>query len=325
MSVIADDVSESRFNYFAGKAGNIARLIPEAGSEAVNGGSLNLHTPQNHLHRHVGKRLVARLSQRQIVALAGEFYREMAAAHRDNPGAPADWEAAINLDAKRKKRLTTLQPRVIHYRFTFEKEVNEFLEGRDLALSGETFDAFVSAYLEAKEQVAKYLMQNAAGNYRPDPDAERFPGPSCWHRTGKVGALEMLDRYPAEAGLSPKTYSAWKAKISALIAFAKHDDLALLTARKVIEWKDDLLTEKPDGSKLDTKTVRNGYLAALKATSASIQCAASTTQSSCLRITAECRSRAEPPQGARTRQTATISEGDDRRKYRRFTSCGEKR
>jgi len=30
-------------------------------------------------------------SQRQIVALAGEFYREMVAAHRDNPGAPADW------------------------------------------------------------------------------------------------------------------------------------------------------------------------------------------------------------------------------------------
>jgi len=43
-------------------------------------------------------------------------------------------------------------------------------------------------------------------------------------------------------------------------------NLALLTAKKVIEWKDHLLSEKPDGSKLDPKTVRNGYLAALKAT-----------------------------------------------------------
>jgi integrase len=144
--------------------------------------------------------------------------------------------------------------------------VNEFLKGRDLALSGETFDAFVSAYLEAKEQAAKHLMQNAGGNYRPDPDAERFPGPEVLAQDGKIGALEMFDRYAAEAGLSPKTYIAWKAKISALIAFAKHDDLALLTAKKVIEWKDDLLAEKPDGSKLDPKTVRNGYLAALKAT-----------------------------------------------------------
>jgi integrase len=217
-------------------------------------------------HERIHGKAYARLSQRQIVALAGEFYRDMVAAHRDNPGAPADLEAVINLDAKRKKRLTTLQPRVIHYRFTFEKEVNEFLKGHDLALSGETFDAFVSAYLEAKEQAAKHLMQNAAGNYRPDPDAERFPGPEVLAQDGKIGALEMFDRYAAEAGLSPKTYKAWKAKISALIAFVKHDNLALLTTKNVIMWKDDLLSEKPDGSKLDPKTVRNGYLAALKAT-----------------------------------------------------------
>jgi len=217
-------------------------------------------------HEHVHGKIYAKLSQRQIVALAGEFYREMLAAHRDNPGDPADWEAAMNLDAKRKKRFTTLQPRVIHYRFTFGKEVDEFLKGRSLALSGETFDAFVSAYLEAKEQAAKHLMQNAAGNYRPDPDADRFPGPDVLAQDGKVGALETFDRYAAEAGLSQKTYDAWKAKISALIAFVKHDDLARLTTRNIIKWKDDLLEEKPNGSKLDSKTVRNGYLAALKAT-----------------------------------------------------------
>jgi integrase len=217
-------------------------------------------------HDHVHGKTYTKLSQRQIVALAGEFYREMVAAHSDNPGAPADWEAAISLDAQRKKRSTTLQPRDIHYRFTFGKEVDDFLKGRGLALSGETFDAFVSAYLEAKEQAAKHLMQNAAGNYRPDPDADRFPRSEVLSQDRKVGALEMFDRYAAEAGLSPKTYSAWKAKILALIAFAKHDDLALLTAKKIIEWKDDLLAEKPDGTKLDPKTVRNGYLAALKAT-----------------------------------------------------------
>jgi integrase len=217
-------------------------------------------------HEHVHGKTYAKLSQRQIVALAGEFYREMVAAHRDNPGDPADWEAAMNLDAKRKKQFTTLQPRVIHYRFTFGKEVDEFLKGRNLALSGETFDAFVSAYVEAKEQAANQLMRNAAGNYSKDPKADRFPESEVLAQDGKIGALEMFDRYAAEAGLSPKTYKAWKAKISALIAFAKHDDLALLTAKKVIEWKDDLLAEKPDGSKLDPKTVRNGYLAALKAT-----------------------------------------------------------
>ena len=48
------------------------------------------------------------------------------------------------------------RPSVV-YRHQFGNEVDEFLKGRNLALSGETFDAFVTAYLEAKEQAAKHL------------------------------------------------------------------------------------------------------------------------------------------------------------------------
>jgi hypothetical protein len=40
-------------------------------------------------HEHVHGKTYTKLSQRQIVALAGEFYREMVAVHRDNPGTPA--------------------------------------------------------------------------------------------------------------------------------------------------------------------------------------------------------------------------------------------
>jgi hypothetical protein len=101
-------------------------------------------------HEHLHGKTYAKLTQRQIDALAGEFYREMVAAYRDNPGKSSDWDAAMNLDAKRKQRLTTLQPRAVHYRYRFGNEVDEFLKGRNLALSGETFDAFVLAYLEAK-------------------------------------------------------------------------------------------------------------------------------------------------------------------------------
>ncbi|MGZ6371206.1 MAG: DUF6538 domain-containing protein [Bdellovibrionota bacterium] len=217
-------------------------------------------------HEHVHGREYMVLSQRQIVALAGEFYREMVETHQENPGRPHDWEAVLQRDSARKKRPFSFVPRNVHVRFAFGGEVNAFLEKRGMHLSGETLDGFVMAYLDAKEQAAKHLMKNAAGNYRPDPDADRFPGPEVLAQDGKIGALEMFDRYAAEAGLSSKTYDAWKAKISALIAFVKHDDLTRLTTKNVIKWKDDLLAEKPDGGKLDPKTVRNGYLAALKAT-----------------------------------------------------------
>jgi integrase len=205
------------------------------------------------------------LSHLQIVALAGEFYREMVAAHRDNPGVPHSWEFLLKKDAERKKRLTTLIPRNVHLRFAFQTEVNAFLDRRELRLSGDTLDGFVMAYLDAKAQAAGVLLRNAGGDYKPDPDADRFPPPEVLKNDGKVPAFDMFDRYAVEAELADKTYRDWKAKLSVLVAFVGHDDLARLTAKNVIDWKDDLLKAGPAGEKLDGKTVRNGYLGAAKA------------------------------------------------------------
>ncbi len=43
------------------------------------------------------------LTRRQIVALAGAFYKEMVAAHRDDPGRPIIWEESLQRDARRKR------------------------------------------------------------------------------------------------------------------------------------------------------------------------------------------------------------------------------
>jgi hypothetical protein len=222
-------------------------------------------------HEHLRGRTYTVLSQRQISALAGEFYREMVAAHQDNPGTPHRWEALLREDARRRKRPLSLMARDVHLRFAFGAEVGAFLDSRGLRLSGETLDGFVMAYLDAKEQAAQQLLRNAGGNYKDDPDADRFGSPDVLANGGKVSALDMFDRYAAEAGLSQKTRSAWRAKVAKLIAFVGHDDLARLTARDVLRWKDSLVkkTKKVEGRDVpafDPKTIRNGYLAAVKAT-----------------------------------------------------------
>jgi hypothetical protein len=51
------------------------------------------------------------------------------------------------------------------------------------------------AYLEAKEQAAKHLMRNAARDYSKDLLADWFPGPEVLAQDGKVGALQMFERY----------------------------------------------------------------------------------------------------------------------------------
>ncbi|MBN9004913.1 MAG: hypothetical protein J0H40_05815 [Rhizobiales bacterium] len=70
-------------------------------------------------HEHLNGRQHVMLSQRQISALAGEFYREMVAAHRDDPGHPLHWELVLKQDREKIGRRVPLIRRKIHMRMTF--------------------------------------------------------------------------------------------------------------------------------------------------------------------------------------------------------------
>jgi integrase len=228
-------------------------------------------------HQHLNGHEYSKLSQRQISALAGEFYRELVATHGENPGRPFEWEGELARLEQRRKRPWSLIPRNFHLRTAFGEEVNAFLEKRQLRLSGETLDGFVAEYVKAKEQAVKHLLKNAKGNWSPDPDAGRFAPSEALSDDGNIAAMAMFDRYAKEAGLSPKTCASWKAKLKSLVDLVGHDDLARLTTKDIIGWKDKLLATKKKQSKkdkgaqkpeetLDPKTVRNSYLAVIKAT-----------------------------------------------------------
>lgn len=215
-------------------------------------------------HDHLHGQAATVLSQRQIEALAGEFYREMVEAHRDNPGKAHEWEAILRRDAERRKMPIRGMLLGVHLRFAFHREVLAFLDQRHLHLSGDTLDGFVMAYLAAKEQAARHLLKTAKGDFRPDPDADRFPPPEIIANGDKVPAFEMFEAYANEAGIADKTRRSWKSRLTALTTFVGHDDLARLTTKDMINWKDELLKRRADGSKLDAKTVRNGYIGAIK-------------------------------------------------------------
>ncbi len=215
-------------------------------------------------HDHINGQTATILSQRQIEALAGEFYREMVEAHRDNPGRAREWEAMLRRDADRRKMPVRGMLLGVHLRLAFHSEVRAFLDRRHLHLSGDTLESFVMAYLAAKEQAARHLMKTAGGDYRADPDADRFPEAEFITNGGKVPAFEMFESYANEAGIAAKTRRSWKSRLTALMVFVGHDDLARLTTKDIINWKDDLRKPRADGSQLDAKTVRNGYIGAIK-------------------------------------------------------------
>jgi hypothetical protein len=98
-------------------------------------------------HEHLNGRQYVKLSQRQISALAGEFYREMVFRHRDDPGKPLDWELVLKRDREKIAKRFPLQGRAFHMRLTFGAEAGSFLERKGYHLSGDTLDLFIEEFV----------------------------------------------------------------------------------------------------------------------------------------------------------------------------------
>jgi len=217
-------------------------------------------------------------------------FDEAVAAQRANPGRPLEREKALRQLQARQRRDWHIIPMVHHLRVRFGDEIAAFLARHDLHLVGDTYELFIKAFVQAKEDAETALLRKAKGVYGPDPEREKFASPEVLKPNGgKVPALATFDAYAEDAGLAAKTRSSWRSKIRDLIAFVGHDDLARLTRKEVLAWKEKLQTEiiperkrkrkaksakaksaaaeKPAEPRTrDRKTIRNVYLAALRAT-----------------------------------------------------------
>ncbi|UPJ68602.1 DUF6538 domain-containing protein [Bradyrhizobium sp. 191] len=238
--------------------------------------------------RNIVGRPPDQLTYEQISALASLVFDEAVAAQRANPGPPLERAKSLRQLQARQRRDWNLIPIGQHLRLRFGAEVAAFLDRHALYLVGDTYETFIRAFVKAKEDAETALLRKANGVYGPDPEREKFASAEVLKPNGgKVPALATFDAYAEDAGLAPKTRSAWRSKIRDLIAFVGHDDLARLTRKEVLAWKEKLQSEilprrkskrKKGGPAVgaddtpaeprtrDRKTIRNVYLAALRAT-----------------------------------------------------------
>jgi integrase len=197
------------------------------------------------------------LTHRQIVALAGEFYREMVVRNGDDPGRPIVWEQSLQDLGRRKRPLVGGMPLGVHYTIEFGSEVDAFLRRCDVCLVGQRREDFVREYVAASEQAAKQLLRNAQGDYRPDPNRDRF---GEFARSANGTRFEVLwTEFVLNKKLSPATQKKWKPYFQVLIHRMNSDDMARTTERTLLDWRDDL-----EKSELSPVTIRDGYLAAAK-------------------------------------------------------------
>jgi hypothetical protein len=185
---------------------------------------------------HVDRPKPTKLTQMQAAALAGELYREVVAAHQQNPGRPGDWETSLkDHDAKRKLVVPFSGAVAQNRRYRYGSEAQAFLDGRGLTLDHASYDLFLKAYVEAKILAEQHLKRNAARDYTPDPAAARFPSATVLDSDhDRMPALAIFEQYAGEAKLASSTRKRWKPLIEKFVAFMSNDDLTKVTKADVV-------------------------------------------------------------------------------------------
>ncbi len=118
--------------------------------------------------------------------------------------------------------------------------------------------------------------RHAEGDYRPDPNSERFPAwerpvgasggdgggagtPSSPAKVTLTGLVDDWWKEQARVGKAESTYVNYKGVFRRLVAFLKHDDARRLTAEDVVRFKDHRLE-----AGISPRTVNDNDLAAMR-------------------------------------------------------------
>lgn len=213
------------------------------------------------------RRGVVALTQKQVVALAGEAYAELVARFSDEPHEVSIWQAVLKAKAswRTKGRLEQW----------IGPSVDELLGRKGLRIDAVSRDRLLFAYHDAVFQAVTQLKRHAEGDYTPDPLANRFP---TWERpegvpvqtvAGSVSLRELVAGWWAEARaahMKPSTHEGYRASIEKFIKFLGHDDAARITKDDVVAFKDARLKEinPRSGRPISAKTVNDADLAGIR-------------------------------------------------------------
>jgi integrase len=193
------------------------------------------------------------LSQRKARALAGEWYKALAAQHDENPGAVEGWEATATEPLKDPESGEKL-PFVVAQR-------DAFLADRGLKVDAASAAALLHEMEDLWPDLCRLMERRAQGDYGPDPLAETLPAFEAAPAKPKaaVSLKQLFEDYAASGASSPRTVAKWRPHVNSFVAHIGHDDATRVTAADVNGWVKALIA-KP----LAVKTVQDSYLPAIK-------------------------------------------------------------
>lgn len=216
-----------------------------------------------------------KLSHMETEGVVGEIYRSMIEAHEDDPD-----KVPGRLIGLLGDRLLTGAPDIRLFPGTMdeataktmierlrksrnEARVSAWLQDKGLLLTDESRAAVAAAVDRVVLQAREQLEKMAGGDYRPDPDATRFPKLDLDSKrraaieAGKRGTLKVFDDYAKNHELSESSLRRWRPIIEKVAD--EIPDLGNITPDWVVDWKDRLIEQG-----IGKRTVRDVHLTALR-------------------------------------------------------------
>jgi hypothetical protein len=99
-------------------------------------------------------------------------YASFYAARSDNPGSVWEREKAVELHQRRGHRIVPGQ----HKLYAYWQDITEF-HAQNRRLDEDSLCRFAVSYFQARGDPEQRLLENAKGNYRTPPEADRFAKP----------------------------------------------------------------------------------------------------------------------------------------------------
>jgi integrase len=203
----------------------------------------------------------ASLTQLQITALAGKWYRKELEFWEQNPDTADNYALALGVLDDVKDYAKTRRGFVA-------REVEALLAQEGLMIDQQGRDALSDRVFDLMWTLNLKLRERAQGDYSRDPQLEKFPAwtpPATVNKEAPTKPGErstlgsLFEDWKRERNPPPRTAYEWSRVIKRLEAHLGHDDPARIAKADIVAWKDALLA-----SGKSPKTTFN-HMAATKA------------------------------------------------------------
>ncbi len=204
------------------------------------------------------------LSEREALALAGEWYGAFIALHEENPGAAERWDEYfwIIIDRLSEHRPVSIagdetnisswirDPAVregIRPALAEETGADRFLADKGLSLTPESYALFLDRVLDELLNAVQLLERRAKGDYGPDTRLEQFPkfteAPKAYKRTA-LTPWALFGAYVAAMGPAKSTVTRWRVVFRHLNKNFNARPASEITNDDAQAWADGLVNEK---------------------------------------------------------------------------------